>query len=89
MGRTTCQCTKRPYEQSKKLGPQSFPKACMKVKLKVQQVGIEILIKEGSNRTNKKVFGQNTKKGSQKQLGHPLAAKTPLHGEHLLLTHLT
>lgn len=88
MGRTTSQRTKGPYEQSKKLGPHSFLKVCMRVKLKVQRVGIERLIKEGSNRTNRKVFRQNTKKGSQKQLGHPLASKTPLHGEHPLLTHL-
>jgi hypothetical protein len=61
----------------------------MKVKLKAQQVGIERLIKEGSNKANRKAFGQNTKKGSQKQLRHPLASETPLHGEHPLLTHLT
>jgi hypothetical protein len=61
----------------------------MRVKLKAQQVGVERLIKEGNNKTNRKVFGQNTEKGSQKQLGHPLASKTPLHGEHLHLTHLT
>jgi hypothetical protein len=47
------------------------------------------LIEEGNNKTNRKVFGQNTKKRSQKQLGHPLASKTPLHGEHLHLTHIT
>jgi hypothetical protein len=60
----------------------------MKGKLKAQGVGIERLIKKGNNTTNRKVFGQNTKKGSQKQLGHPLASKTPLHGKHLHLTHL-
>jgi len=47
------------------------------------------LIKEGSNIANRKAFGENTKEGSQKQLGHPLASKTPLHGEHPHLTHLT
>jgi hypothetical protein len=58
----------------------------MRVKLKARQVGDEKLIEEGNNRTNRKVFGQTTKKGSQKQLGHPLASKTPLHGKQLHLT---
>jgi len=31
---------------------------------------------------------QNTKRGSQKQLGHPLILESFLHGEHLHLKHL-
>jgi hypothetical protein len=46
----------------------------MKVKLKARQVGVERLIEEGNNRTNRKAFGQTTEKGSQKQLGHPLTS---------------
>jgi hypothetical protein len=34
------------------------------------------------------VYKQNIKRGSQKQLGHPLTSKTPLHGEHPHLMHL-
>jgi hypothetical protein len=35
-----------------------------------------------------KISRQNTKKGSEKQLGHPLTLGTFLHGEHLHLKHL-
>jgi hypothetical protein len=52
-----------------------------------RQTNTERLIKEGKNRRNRKVFGQNTKKRFQKQLGHPLALEVPLHGKHFCLTH--
>jgi hypothetical protein len=39
------------------------------------------LKKEGIREIDKKVFGCNTKRGSQKLLGHPLTSKTS-HGEH-------
>jgi hypothetical protein len=52
-----------------------------------RQTNTERLIKEGRNRRNRKVFGQNTKRSSQKQLGHPLALEVPLHGKLFCLTH--
>lgn len=39
----------------------------------------ENLLKEGNNDANRKVFGQNIKRGSQKQFKHPLILKAPLH----------
>jgi hypothetical protein len=42
-------------------------------------------MKKGRNKIGKKVFG---KKGSQKQLEHPLTLEVRLHGEHLCLLHL-
>jgi len=44
----------------------------------------ERLIKEGNNRIDRRVFGQNTKRGSQKQLEHPLALEVPLHGKNFV-----
>lgn len=41
-------------------------------------------MKKGCNKIGKKVFGKNTKKGSQKQLEHPLTLEVPLHGEHFV-----
>jgi hypothetical protein len=46
-------------------------------------------MKKGSNKVGKKVFGQNTKKGIQKQLEHPLTLEVHLHGEHFFLLHPT
>jgi hypothetical protein len=55
---------------------------------KRRQTSIERSIKKGKNRTYRRVFGQNTKRGSQEQLGHPLASEVPLHGKKICLTHL-
>jgi hypothetical protein len=54
---------------------------------KRRRANTERLIKEGSNKIDRRVFGQNTKRGSQKQLGHPLALEVLLHGKHFCLTH--
>jgi hypothetical protein len=45
-------------------------------------------MKKGSNEVGKKVSRQNTKKGSQKQLEHPLTLEVCLHVEHICLLHL-
>jgi hypothetical protein len=42
----------------------------------------------GKDKTNKKVFGQNIKKGSQKIFGHPLTSEVHFHGKHPHRTHL-
>jgi hypothetical protein len=47
-------------------------------KNKLKKVG-----KKGMNKTKKKISEQNTNRGSQKLLGHPLTSKIHLHGEHL------
>jgi hypothetical protein len=44
-------------------------------------------MKKRSNKARNKVLGQNTKKGSQKQLEHPLTLNVHLHGKHLCLLH--
>jgi hypothetical protein len=46
-------------------------------------------MKKGSNEAGKNLFGQNTKKGSQKQLEHPLTLEVHLHGKHLCPLHPT
>jgi hypothetical protein len=43
----------------------------------------------GKNKTNKKVFGQNIEKGSQKLFGHPLTLEVHFHGKHTHPIHLT
>jgi hypothetical protein len=40
---------------------------------------VENLLKEGNNDVNRKVFGQNIERRSQKHLKHPLISKAPLH----------
>jgi hypothetical protein len=46
-------------------------------------------MKKGNNEVGKKVFGQNMKKGFQKQLEHLLTLEVHLHGKCLCLLHLT
>jgi len=41
-------------------------------------------MKEGNNGVGRRVFGQNTNRGSQKQLGHPLNLKSAFAGQTFL-----
>lgn len=77
----------------KSLGPRVSQKCAWRLSQKkwacTKWACVERPIKVGNNGANKRVYGQNIKKGSQKQVGHPLTLKTPLHDENLYLMHVS
>ncbi len=66
-------------------GPMGNPKGFSPrahVKVTSKEVNQCRKIDRGGNETNRKVFKQNIKRGSQKLLGHPLTLKAHLHDKH-------